>query len=133
MIYIKSKSLKDLQKGKMARVKMNNEYRTKITNRSRNSLENNTFNPKRESYFQTLEQVKIDYPKYFDTAKTIVKRAYPKEHCDTLQYFKCLYGQPCDVVANDSCYYFAYTDKDAVDEDGNPKENQKQIENKLVL
>ena len=115
----------------MARVKMNNEYRTKITNRSRNSLENNTFNTKRENYFQALEQVKIDYPKYFDTAKTIVKRAYPKEHCDTLQYFKSLYGQPCDVVANDSCYYFAYTDKDEVDEDGDIKQNQKHFDFKL--
>ena len=110
---------------------MNNEYRTKITNRSRNSLENNTFNPKRENYFQALEQVKIDYPKYFDTAKTIVKRAYPKEHCETLQYFKTLYGSPCDVVADDSCYYFAYTDKDEVDEDGDIKQNQKHFDFKL--
>ena len=115
----------------MARVKMNNEYRTKIKNLSRNSLENNSFNTKRESYLQTLEQVKVDYPKYFDIAKTIVKRAYPKEHCDTLQYFKSLYGDPCDVVANDSCYYFAYTDKDAVDENGDPKENQKHFDFKL--
>jgi hypothetical protein len=117
----------------MARVKMNNEYRTKIKNSSRNSLENNTFNPKRESYFQQLEQVKVDYPKYFDTAKTIVKRAYPKEHCDTLHHFKKLYGQPCDVVADDSCYYFAYTDKDEVDEDGEiiENENQKHFDFKL--
>ena len=115
----------------MARVKMNNEYRTKIKNLSRNSLENNSFNTKRESYLQTLEQVKVDYPKYFDIAKTIVKRAYPKEHCDTLQYFKSLYGDPCDVVAKDSCYYFAYTDKDAVDEDGDPIENQKHFDFKL--
>ena len=115
----------------MARVKMNNEYRTKITNRSRNSLENNTFNTKRESYFQALEQVKIDYPKYFDIAETIVKRSYPKEHCDTLQYFKSLYGSPCDVVAKDSCYYFSYTDKDAVDEYGEPIENQKHFDFKL--
>ena len=112
---------------------MNNEYRTKITNRSRNSLENNTFNPKRESYFQALEQVKIDYPKYFDTAKTIVKRAYPKEHCETLQYFKTLYGQPCDVVAKDSCYYFSYTDKDNVDENGETIENQKHFENAKIF
>ena len=110
---------------------MNNEYRTKIKNLSRHSLENNSFNTKWESYLQTLEQVKIDYPKYFDTAKTIVKRAYPKEHCDTLQYFKSLYGEPCDVVAKDSCYYFAYTDKDAVDENGEPKENQKHFDFKL--
>ena len=115
----------------MARVKNNNEYRTKIRNIVQNSLENNVLNPKREAYFQALEQVKVDYPKYFDTAKTIVKRSYPKEHCDTLKYFKELYGNPCDVVAKDSCYYFAYTDKDAVDENGDPKENQKHFDFKL--
>ena len=115
----------------MARVKMNNEYRTKIKNSSRNSLENNKLNSKRENYFQQLEQVKVDYPKYFDTAKTIVKRSYPKEHCDTLQYFKTLYGSPCDVVAKDSCYYFSYTDKDNVDEDGDIIENQKHFDFKL--
>jgi hypothetical protein len=115
----------------MARVKMNNEYRTKIKNSSRNSLENNKLNPKRENYFQALEQVKIDYPKYFDTAKTVVKKAYPKEHCDTLQYFKQLYGQPCDVVAKDSCYYFAFTDKENVDEDGDAIENEKHFDFKL--
>ena len=115
----------------MARVKMNNEYRGKIFNSSKNSLENNSFNAKRESYVQTLEQVKIDYPKYFDIAETIVKRSYPKEHCDTLQYFKSLYGSPCDVVAKDSCYYFSYTDKDAVDENGEPIENQKHFDFKL--
>ena len=42
---------------------MNNEYRGKIFNSSKNSLENNSFNAKRESYVQTLEQDKIDYPK----------------------------------------------------------------------
>ena len=115
----------------MARVKMNNEYRTKIKNSSRNSLENNKLNPRGENYFQQLEQVKIDYPKYFDTAKTVVKKAYPKEHCDTLQYFKELYGQPCDVVAKDSCYYFAFTDKENVDDDGDAIENEKHFDFKL--
>ena len=115
----------------MARVKMNNEYRTKIKNSSRNSLENNTFNSKRESYFQQLEQVKVDYPKYFDTAKTIVKRAYPEEHCDTLHHFKNLYGNPCDVVAKDSCYYFAYTDKENVDDNGEEVTNEKHFDFQL--
>ena len=115
----------------MARVKNNNEYRGKIKIFSRDTLENDSFNPKRESYVQALEQVKVDYPKYFDIAKTIVKRSYPKEHCDTLQYFKSLYGSPCDVVAKDSCYYFSYTDKDNVDEDGDIIENQKHFDFKL--
>ena len=115
----------------MARVKMNNEYRTKIKNSSRNSLENNKLNPKRENYFQQLEQVKVDYPKYFDKAKVIVKRSYPEEHCNTLQYFKSLYGSPCDVVAKDSCYYFAFTDQENVDDEGKAIENEKHFDFKL--
>ena len=56
-------------------IKNNKKVFPKIKNLSRNSSENNSFNTKRESYLQTLEQVKVDYPKYFDIAKTIVKRA----------------------------------------------------------
>jgi hypothetical protein len=118
----------------MARVKMNNEYRGKIFNSSKNSLENNSFNAKRESYLQTLELVKSDkgLNYYFnEVAKPIVQRAYPKEHCDTLQYFKKLYGSPCDVVNDDKCYFFSYTDKDNVDEDGDIIENQKHFDFKL--
>ena len=114
---------------------MNNEYRGKIFNSSKNSLENNTFNAKRESYLQTLELVKSKdkgIPYFFnEVAKPIVQRAYPKEHCDTLQYFKKLYGSPCDVVNDDKCYYFSYTDKDAVDDEGKPIENQKHFDFKL--
>ena len=118
----------------MARVKMNNEYRGKIFNSSKNSLENNSFNAKRESYLQTLDLVKSDKGlKYYfnEVAKPIVQRAYPKEHCDTLKYFKQLYGSPCDVVADDKCYYFSYTDKDNVDENGETIENQKHFDFKL--
>ena len=79
------------RKEKMARVKMNNEYRTKISNQVRNALDNDKLNSKREAYQQHLELVKEQYPKFFDEAKTIVKRSYPKEHCDTLKYFK----DPC--------------------------------------
>ena len=114
---------------------MNNEYRGKIFNSSKNSLENNSFNAKRESYLQTLELVKSKdkgIPYFFnEVAKPIVQRAYPKEHCDTLKYFKQLYGSPCDVVADDKCYFFSYTDKDNVDEDGDTIENQKHFDFKL--
>ena len=117
----------------MARVKNNNEYRGKIKIFARDTLENDSFNPKRESYVQTLEQVKIDYKNYFDKAKTIVQRAYPKEHCNTLKYFKNLYGSPCDVVAKDSCFYFAYTDKDQVDDNGQPIKNHNLSDNNPTL
>ena len=117
--------------GQMARVKMNNEYRTKIKNIVRRSLDNDSANPKREAYLQHLEYTKESYPIFFSKAKAIVKRSYPKEHCDTLQYFKSLYGSPCDVVAKDSCYYFAYTDNDMSEDDYHNNEVQKHFDFKL--
>ena len=115
----------------MARVKNNNEYRTKVGNLMRNALESNPNNKKMLDYSNTLEQVKVDYKNYFDIAKTIVKRSYPEEHCNVLNYYKTLYGSPCDVVADDKCYYFAYTDKDSIDENGKPKVNQKHFDFRL--
>ena len=117
--------------GNMARVKMNNEYRTKIKNLTRRSLDNDSANPKREAYLQHLEYTKENYPIFFSKAKAIVKRSYPKEHCDTLQYFKGLYGSPCDVVAKDSCYYFAHTDNDMSEDDYQNNEVQKHFDFKL--
>ena len=117
--------------GHMARVKMNNEYRTKIKNLVRRSLDNDKGNDKRETYLQHLEYTKENYPIFFSKAKAIVKRSYPKEHCDTLQYFKGLYGSPCDVVAKDSCYYFAYTDNDMSEDDYNNNEVKKHFDFKL--
>ena len=132
MIVINYKSILICRKvGNMARVKMNNEYRTKIKNLTRRSLDNDSANPKREAYLQHLEYTKENYPIFFSKAKAIVKRSYPKEHCDTLQYFKGLYGSPCDVVAKDSCYYFAYTDNDMSEDDYHNNEVQKHFDFKL--
>tara|TARA_R100001591_G_scaffold5028_1_gene11321 strand:+ start:2082 stop:3035 length:954 start_codon:yes stop_codon:yes gene_type:complete len=115
----------------MARVKMNNEYRTKISNQVRNALDNDKLNSKREAYQTHLEYTRENYPIFFSEAKAIVKRAYPKEHCDTLQYFKGLYGRPCDVVADDKCYYFAYTDNDMSEEEYHNNEVQKHFDFRL--
>ena len=132
MIVINYKSILICRKvGQMARVKMNNEYRTKIKNIVRRSLDNDSANPKREAYLQHLEYTKENYPIFFSKAKAIVKRSYPKEHCDTFQYFKSLYGSPCDVVAKDSCYYFAYTDNDMSEDDYHNNEVQKHFDFKL--
>ena len=59
----------------MARVKNNNEYRGKIKIFARDTLEGDSFNPKKESYLQTLELIKSDKGlKYYfnEVAKPIV-------------------------------------------------------------
>ena len=121
-----------LTKGKnMSRIRLNNEKRDKLFKVARNFRMNDTTDVKLEKMRQAKEDCDNDLPKFFEIAKGIVQRAYPIEHCDTLKYFKNLYGSPCDVVAKDSCFYFAYTDKDQVDENGKPITNQKHFDFKL--
>ena len=121
-----------LTKGKnMSRIRLNNEKRDKLFKVARNFRMNDTTDVKLEKMRQAKEDCDNDLPKFFEIAKGIVQRAYPIEHCDTLKYFKNLYGSPCDVVAKDSCFYFAYTAKDQVDENGKPITNQKHFDFKL--
>jgi hypothetical protein len=44
------------------------------------------------------------------------------EDVNTLRQFKKKYGDPCDVVAKDKCFYFAHNED--VDEDGDEKETK---------
>ena len=115
----------------MTRIRMNNEKREKLFRVARNHRLNDLTDTKLELFKQSKENVINDMPRFFDVAKTIVERSYPVEHCDTLKIFKNLYGSPCDVVAKDSCFYFAYTDKDNVDDNGKPIENKKHFDFKL--
>jgi len=55
-------------------------------------------------------------------AKEVVERSYPKEDVAVLRTFKKKYGDPCDVVAKDKCFYFAHSED--VDEDGDTKETK---------
>ena len=53
-----------------------------------------------------------------ELAKEVVERSYPVEDVATLRTFKNKYGSPCDVVAKDKCFYFAYTKDDSeIDKD----------------
>ena len=110
---------------------MNNEKREKLFRVARNHRMNDLTDKKLELFKQAKENVVNDMPQFFDIAKTIVERSYPKDDVATLQTFKIKYGSPCDVVAKDSCFYFAYTDQDNVDDEGKPIENKKHFDFKL--
>jgi len=113
------------------RIRLNNEKREKLFRVARNHRMNDLTDKKLELFKQAKENVVNDMPQFFDIAKTIVERSYPKDDVATLQTFKIKYGSPCDVVAKDSCFYFAYTDKDNVDEYGKIIENKKHFDFKL--
>lgn len=76
-----------------------------------------------ENYTTAKEDITTAYNSAFKIAQGIVSRAYPKEDVATLQTFKKKYGNACDVVAKDSCFYFANTEMASENESDNNNEH----------
>lgn len=105
----------------MSKLRLNTELRNKLFNKIKNVFENENTQEK-EAYLMAREKVDTEYQSAFELAKEIVERAYPPEDVKVLRHFKSKYGQPCDVVAKDKCFYFAHTEN--VDEDNETKETK---------
>ena len=95
---------------------MNTEYRNKLYNRIKDVFEKED-TQERQGFLEARENFENKQTTAFELARQVVERSYPKEDVATLRHFKKKYGDPCDVVAKDKCFYFAYTDKDADGED----------------
>jgi len=95
---------------------MNTEYRNKLYNRIKDVFEKED-TQERQAFLEARENFENKQTTTFELARQVVERSYPKEDVATLRTFKKKYGDPCDVVAKDKCFYFAYTDKDADGED----------------
>jgi len=96
----------------MSKIRMNTELRNKLFNKMKNVFENED-TQEREGYLQARETVDVEYQSAIRLAKEVVERSYPKDDVATLRTFKKKYGDPCDVVAKDKCFYFAHNeDKD---------------------
>jgi len=104
------------------RIRMNTELRNKLFNKMKNVFENED-TQEREAFLQAREDVNGKYEVAHELAKEVVERSYPTDDVATLRHFKKKYGQPCDVVAKDKCFYFAHNED--IDE-----EEQKPIETK---
>jgi len=100
----------------MSKIRMNTEYRNKLYNRIKDVFEKED-TQERQSFLEAREDFENKQTTTFELARQVVERSYPIEDVATLRKFKNKYGQPCDVVAKDKCFYFAYTDKDAEGED----------------
>ena len=94
---------------------MNTEFRNKLFNKIKDVFENEN-TEEREGFLQARENFKQSQQSTFELAKQVVERSYPKEDVATLRTFKKKYGDPCDVVAKDKCFYFAHNE-DVNDED----------------
>jgi len=105
----------------MTKIRMNTELRNKLFNKIKDVFENED-TQEREAYLQSREYVDEQYKSASELAKEVVERAYPPEDVSVLRSFKKKYGQPCDVVAKDKCFYFAHNED--LDDDGDTKETK---------
>jgi len=104
-----------------AKIRMNTEFRNKLFNKIKDVFENES-TEEREAFLKSREDFNTAQQSTFELAKQVVERSYPKEDVATLRTFKKKYGDPCDVVAKDKCFYFAHNED--VDEDGDTKETK---------
>jgi len=105
----------------MSKIRMNTEYRNKLYNRIKDVFEKED-TQERQAFMEARENFNESQKNTFELARKVVERSYPKDDVATLRHFKKKYGQPCDVVAKDKCFYFAHNED--VDEDGEQEETK---------
>ena len=91
----------------MSKIRMNTEYRNKLFNRIKDVFEKEE-TQEQQAFLQARENFNAYQRDAFNLAKQVVERSYPTEDVNTLRVFKKKYGDPCDVVAKDKCFYFAH-------------------------
>jgi hypothetical protein len=105
----------------MSKIRMNTELRNKLFNKIKNVFENED-TQEREAFLKAREDVDYQYDSAFLIAQKVVERSYPPEDVAVLRQFKKKYGQPCDVVAKDKCFYFSHSED--VDDEGDQVETK---------
>ena len=100
---------------------MNTEFRNKLFNRIKNVIELEE-TQEQQGFMRSRELFNESQKSTFEIARQVVERSYPKEDVATLRVFKKKYGDPCDVVAKDKCFYFAHNED--VDDEGESKETK---------
>jgi len=111
----------NIERKPMSKIRMNTELRNKLFNKIKNVFETED-TQEREAFLQAREDVDSAYEGASILAQKVVERAYPPEDVSVLRQFKKKYGNPCDVVAKDKCFYFAHNEN--VDEEGETEETK---------
>jgi hypothetical protein len=96
------------------KTRLNTDIRKKIGGLILSHFENEK-TTELENFKSAKEDIDVAYSRAFKLATAVVQRAYPKDDVATLQSFKKKYGSACDVVAKDSCFYFAKIEKETDD------------------
>ena len=112
----------------MARLRLNQEYRNKISNRMRVHLEQEETQEK-ENFFQLREKMKAltDYT-FNDVATPVCRRHYTPEDIKMAYHLQSKFNN-VDTIAQDSCFHFGYDGQvEGTDAEGNFKMEDKYIE-----
>ena len=99
-----------------SKLRLNTDIRKKIGGLILSHFENEK-TTELENFVSAKEDITTAYDRAFKIAKSVVSKAYPKDDVATLQSFKKKYGSACDVVAKDSCFYFANVEMKKSNED----------------
>jgi len=105
----------------MQKIRMNTEYRNKLFNRIKDVFEKEE-TQERQAFLESRETFNETQKHAFDVARAVVERSYPSTDVATLRHFKKKYGDPCDVVAKDKCFYFSHNED--VDDEGDQTETK---------
>ena len=97
------------ERGKMSRIRLNQEYRNKIANRMRVHIEAEDTQEK-EKFFQERESFLDKQNATWDLAKQCVTRQYPKDDVKMAHYLQDKYPN-VNTIAKDSCFHFGYMGK----------------------
>jgi hypothetical protein len=108
-------SIKNIERKYMQKIRMNTEYRNKIFGKVKDVFEKED-TQERQGFLEARENFELKQLDAFALATKVVRRSYPMEDVATLRQFKKKYGDPCDVVAKDKCFYFAHNED--VDDEG---------------
>ena len=102
----------------MSRVRLNQEYRNKISNRMRVHLEQEN-TQEREKFLQLRESMKPLQDQTWQLAKEIVSRHYTPEDIKMAYHLQNKF-ENVDTIAKDSCFHFGYHGQEE-DRDENDK------------
>ena len=115
------------RKDTMARIRLNQEYRNKISNRMRVHLEQENTQEK-EKFFQLRENMKPLQDQTWKLAEQIVSRHYTPEDIKMAYHLQNKF-ENVDTIAKDSCFHFWYQGQvEDRDNDDNPVMKDKYIE-----
>ena len=111
----------------MARLRLNQEYRNKISNRMRVHLEQENTQEK-EKFFQLREQMKPLQDQTWKLAQEIVSRHYTPNDIKMAYHLQNKFDN-VDTIAKDSCFHFGYQGQIEDYENDKPIMKDKYIEN----